>query len=177
MTAAQQAVQVVLDQYVRDGRELGLQAAAWLNGEQVVDAWAGVADRASGRPMDGETLVTVFSVTKGIASLAMHLLAERGQITYDTAMAEYVPEFGVLPMPATARRFAARSPTGGVMPRSMVRLKAMVALCTAMGEQGLPGEAPREAASGRACLAGRLLAALAALPERGLRPVAVAGAR
>ena len=95
MATAQQAVQSVLDQYVHDGRELGLQAVAWFNGEQVVDAWAGLADRASGRAMDGESLTTVFSVTKGIASIAVHLLTERGQITYDTAMAEYVPEFGV----------------------------------------------------------------------------------
>lgn len=92
--AAQTAVQTVLDEYVLAGGELGLQAAAYFNGEQVVDAWAGVADPATGRLYDGETLTTVFSVTKGVAVTAVHLLAERGQIRYDEVVARYWPEFG-----------------------------------------------------------------------------------
>lgn len=92
---AQRAVQTVLDEYVAQGGETGLQVAAYHDGVQVVDAWAGVADPPTGRPYDGETVTTVFSVTKGIASTAVHLLAERGQIRYDEPMANYWPEFGV----------------------------------------------------------------------------------
>lgn len=94
-TEAQRAVQAVLDEYVADRGETGLQVAAYHRGQQVVDAWAGVADPESGRRYDGNTLTTVFSVTKGIASTAVHLLAERGQIMYDEVMANYWPEFGV----------------------------------------------------------------------------------
>ena len=92
---AQAAVQAVLDAYVSQGGEVGLQVAAYQHGEQVVDAWAGVADEETGRLFDGETLTTVFSVTKGVASTAVHLFAERGQIMYDEAVANYWPEFGV----------------------------------------------------------------------------------
>lgn len=95
MVTAQEAVQAVLDEQVAVGREGGLQASVWFDGEQVVDAWAGMADRETGKPFDGRTLTTVFSVTKGIASIAVHLLAERGQIDYDQPYAMYVPEFGV----------------------------------------------------------------------------------
>ncbi len=95
VSEAQNAVQAVLDEYVSTGGEMGLQAAAYLDGRQVVDAWAGVADLETGRPYDGDTLTTVFSVTKGVASTAVHLLAERGQIRYDEVVANYWPEFGV----------------------------------------------------------------------------------
>lgn len=94
-TAAQAAVQAVLDDFVARGEEQGLQVAAYHNGELVVDAWAGIADPARGRPYDGDTLVTIFSCTKGVASTAVHLLAERGEIDYKKPVAKYWPEFGV----------------------------------------------------------------------------------
>lgn len=93
--SAQAAVQTVLDDYVATGGETGLQAAAYFNGRQVVDAWAGLADPVTGRAYDGDTLTTVFSVTKGVAATAVHLLAERGLISYDAPVASYWPAFGV----------------------------------------------------------------------------------
>jgi CubicO group peptidase (beta-lactamase class C family) len=92
-TTATAAVQALLDELVSDGQELGLQAVAYLNGELVIDAAAGVADRATGRPVDGDTLFTVFSTTKGITATCIHLLAERGKLDYDDPIARYWPEF------------------------------------------------------------------------------------
>jgi CubicO group peptidase (beta-lactamase class C family) len=82
----------LLADLVASGAELGLQLAAYRDGELVVDTWAGVADRASGRPVDGQTLFTVFSTSKGIAATCVHLLAERGQLDYDAPIARYWPE-------------------------------------------------------------------------------------
>jgi CubicO group peptidase (beta-lactamase class C family) len=84
----------VLDDLVASGAELGLQLAVYKDGELVVDTWAGVADRATKRPVDGETLFTVFSTSKGIAATCVHMLAERGQLEYDAPIARYWPEFG-----------------------------------------------------------------------------------
>jgi CubicO group peptidase (beta-lactamase class C family) len=92
-TTATAAVQSLLDELVADGTELGLQAVAYVNGEPVIDAVAGITDRESGRPVDGDTLFTVFSVTKGITATCIHLLAERGQLDYDDSLARYWPEF------------------------------------------------------------------------------------
>ncbi len=92
-TAATATVQALLDELVADGTELGLQAVAYRNGELVIDAVAGVADRQSGQPVDGDTLFTVFSVSKGITATCIHLLAERGQLDYDDRIARYWPEF------------------------------------------------------------------------------------
>jgi CubicO group peptidase (beta-lactamase class C family) len=60
----------LLDQLVASGEEVGLQVAAYLDGELMVDAWAGLADEATGRPVDGQTLFTTMSTTKGFTSPA-----------------------------------------------------------------------------------------------------------
>lgn len=89
------AVQAALDELVAEGHELGLQAAAYLNGAPIVNAWAGVADRTTGRPIDGDTLFSVFSTTKGITATCIHLLAQWGWLEYDAPVADYWPQFGV----------------------------------------------------------------------------------
>jgi CubicO group peptidase (beta-lactamase class C family) len=87
------ALQTVLDGLVAEGHELGLQVAAYLDGQLVVDAWAGVADAATRRLVEGETLFTGFSISKGITSTCVHLLADRGLVDYDAPIARYWPEF------------------------------------------------------------------------------------
>jgi CubicO group peptidase (beta-lactamase class C family) len=88
-------VQQALDYATREGGEIGVQVAAYLNGELLIDAWSGVADPATGRPVDGDTLFNVYSVTKAVAATALHILADRGQIDYDAPVAHYWPEYGM----------------------------------------------------------------------------------
>nr|WP_198151219.1 serine hydrolase domain-containing protein [Kibdelosporangium sp. MJ126-NF4]CEL13144.1 Esterase A [Kibdelosporangium sp. MJ126-NF4]CTQ98832.1 Esterase A [Kibdelosporangium sp. MJ126-NF4] len=87
-------IQALLDSLVESGSELGIQVAAYHEGELVVDAWAGTADRASGDAVDGRTLFPVFSVSKGIVATAVHVLVDRGVLAYRTRLAEVWPEFG-----------------------------------------------------------------------------------
>jgi CubicO group peptidase (beta-lactamase class C family) len=89
----QDTIQTLLNTLVAEGKERGTQVAAYIDGEQVIDAWAGVADVRTGRPVDGDTLFPVFSTTKGIFSTVIHILAERGKLDYDTPIATYWPEF------------------------------------------------------------------------------------
>src|SRR4051794_699353 len=86
-------VQTIIDDLVASGQEVGLQVAAYLDGRLVVDAWAGVADETTGRIVDGDTLFTCFSTTKGFAATCIHILAEQGKIEYDAPVARYWPEF------------------------------------------------------------------------------------
>lgn len=95
MADAQARVQALLDELTTSGAETGLQVAAYLDGKLVVDAWSGIADRASGRRVDADTMFTVFSVTKGIAATAFHIVAEKHGIDYDAPVSRYWPEFGV----------------------------------------------------------------------------------
>jgi CubicO group peptidase (beta-lactamase class C family) len=93
MANAQAAVQALLDELVGTGAERGLQVAAYLDGRMVVDAWAGVADPATGRAVDGDTLFTFFSCGKGVTATVVHLLAERGLLDYDDPIAKHWPAF------------------------------------------------------------------------------------
>jgi CubicO group peptidase (beta-lactamase class C family) len=68
MTDPNTNVRNLLESLVQDGGEIGVQVAAYLDGDLVIDAWAGLADEASQRPVDGETLLTAFSISKGMTA-------------------------------------------------------------------------------------------------------------
>jgi CubicO group peptidase (beta-lactamase class C family) len=127
MTDVQKRVQGLLDELITTGAEQGLQVAIYLDGELVVDAWAGVADPDTGRRVDGESLFPVFSVTKGITATMIHLLAERGLLDYDTPISHYWPEFGAYGKAAITLRQALLHRAGvpqmpeGVGPASLTR--------------------------------------------------------
>src|SRR5215213_9615224 len=89
--AASAAVTKVLQELVEEGPEIGLQVAAYLDGRLVVDSWAGVADEASGRPVDGDSLFMLSSTTKGVTATCMAVLADRGKLDYDRTVASYWP--------------------------------------------------------------------------------------
>jgi CubicO group peptidase (beta-lactamase class C family) len=93
MDDLQRQVQEAIDRLVESGTERGVQVAVYRDGRQVVDAVAGVADPASGRPVDPGTVFYNFSVVKGATATIAHLLAERGLFGYDTPVAELWPEF------------------------------------------------------------------------------------
>jgi CubicO group peptidase (beta-lactamase class C family) len=87
-------VQSAVEQAIGRG-EIGVQVAAYLDGKLVIDVWGGIADKESGRVVDGDTLFPVFSATKGVASTALHMQVERGFLSYDDPIVKYWPEFGV----------------------------------------------------------------------------------
>ncbi len=58
-----------------------------------MDVWAGFADLGRSRPWKRDTVAISFSTTKGLASTAVHRLADRGLIDYDATVASYWPEF------------------------------------------------------------------------------------
>ena len=74
--------------------EIGVQAAAYVNGELIADVSGGMADKSAGRKVDGDTLFPVFSVTKAVTATALHIQAERGLIDYEQPISRYWPEFG-----------------------------------------------------------------------------------
>ncbi len=94
MNDIQQQVQEAIEQLVESGAERGLQVAVYRHSDLVVDAVAGVADPATGRPVTSDTPFFSYSIGKGVASTVVHVLAERGVLGYDTRIVELWPEFG-----------------------------------------------------------------------------------
>src|SRR5215470_8677464 len=74
-------------------REIGAAVAVVKDGALVVDLWGGHADAARTRPWQRDTLVHVFSTTKGMTALCAHMLADRGLLDLDAPVARYWPEF------------------------------------------------------------------------------------
>lgn len=93
VAAGFEPVRAAFVQNVKRGGEIGAGLCITHRGETVVDLWAGVADRATGRPWGPDTLNVVFSVTKGMAATALLMLADRGLLDYDRPVAHYWPEF------------------------------------------------------------------------------------
>jgi len=75
------------------GREVGAAFAVYRDGRKVVDLWGGHRNGITQEPWLQDTIVNVFSTTKGVASLAVAVAASRGLISYDAKVADYWPEF------------------------------------------------------------------------------------
>ena len=73
-------VQEAVDAAISKRGEIGLQVVAYVDGKQVVDVWGGLADITTGRQVDADTLFPVFSVTKAVTAVALHIQAERGVV-------------------------------------------------------------------------------------------------
>lgn len=75
------------------GEETGASLCVYYRGELVVDLWGGWADVAQQKPWQADSLIVVFSVTKGLAAMALNLAAERGAFDWDAPVARYWPGF------------------------------------------------------------------------------------
>jgi CubicO group peptidase (beta-lactamase class C family) len=73
--------------------ELGGAVSAYRNGEPVVDVWGGVRDKRSGEPWERDTMVVVYSATKGLAAMTLALAHSRGWLDYEARVSTYWPEF------------------------------------------------------------------------------------
>lgn len=89
-TKLQPALQEAIDR-----GETGISVAVYHKGKLIIDSFAGVANPDTQQPVDSRTLFAVFSVTKGVTALAVHIQAERGLLELDAPISKYWPEFGV----------------------------------------------------------------------------------
>jgi CubicO group peptidase (beta-lactamase class C family) len=75
-----------LNAYLLSDPRYSAQVAAYSDGELVVDL-------VGGPHLDRQSITGVFSVTKGVASLVVALLVERGELDLDELVTKYWPEF------------------------------------------------------------------------------------
>jgi CubicO group peptidase (beta-lactamase class C family) len=73
--------------------DVGAACAVYRDGRLVVDLWGGYRDGVTRAPWQADTVVVVFSTTKGVASLALAVAHSRGLLDYDERVAAYWPEF------------------------------------------------------------------------------------
>jgi CubicO group peptidase (beta-lactamase class C family) len=80
------------DNFARRG-ELGGACCAYQHGEKVVDLWGGVRNKQTGEPWEQDTMVIVYSATKGLAAMTFAIAHSRGWLDYDERVCAYWPEF------------------------------------------------------------------------------------
>jgi len=73
--------------------ELGAACCIYHRGEKVVDLWGGIRNEATGEPWEEDTMVLVWSTTKGLSALAMAHAHSQGLFDYDDPVSKYWPEF------------------------------------------------------------------------------------
>ncbi len=86
-------VRGVFEQNFESGGELGAAVAVTLNGEPVIDLWGGYVDKERTREWERDTIVNVYSTTKGMTAICAHQLVDRGLLDLDAPVARYWPEF------------------------------------------------------------------------------------
>ncbi|TXH25755.1 MAG: class A beta-lactamase-related serine hydrolase [Mycobacterium sp.] len=75
------------------GSEVGAALCVYRDGRKVVDMWGGYRDGITKAPWQADTMVNMFSSTKGVAALAVAHAASKGLFDYDERVAAYWPEF------------------------------------------------------------------------------------
>ncbi|MFE9817428.1 serine hydrolase domain-containing protein [Streptomyces sp. NPDC005773] len=87
------AVRSAFEANFRERDELGAAVTVLVDGQPVADLWGGWADGARTRPWEQDTLVNVWSTSKGPVALCAHILVDRGLLDLDAPVAAYWPEF------------------------------------------------------------------------------------
>jgi CubicO group peptidase (beta-lactamase class C family) len=73
--------------------ELGGACCVYHRGEKVVDLWGGVRNKSTGEPWEENTMVIVYSATKGLAAMTLALAHSRGWLDHEERVCRYWPEF------------------------------------------------------------------------------------
>lgn len=88
--------ETVRNEFVHNFRsrgELGAAICIYYRGKKVVDLWGGYKDRQNQRPWEEDTMVPIFSSSKGISAFAILMQESRGKIDTNEKVSKYWPEF------------------------------------------------------------------------------------
>lgn len=88
-----EAVRRAFETNVAEHGELGAAVTVVVGGEVVVDIWGGWADSARSSAWQADTLVNAYSVGKGVVSVLLLQLVDRGAIGLDDPVAAAWPDF------------------------------------------------------------------------------------
>lgn len=87
-------VKEVFTEIMQSDIEAGAGVAVTIDGQTVVDIWGGYIDSRHTSPWQKDTLVNVFSTTKGITALCALRLVEADLLNLDKPVEHYWPGFG-----------------------------------------------------------------------------------
>ena len=74
--------------------ELGAAVSVWQNGKPLIDLYGGFCDAGREKPWTADTIVLVWSATKGIGSACVLHALQQQKIELNRPVAKFWPEFG-----------------------------------------------------------------------------------
>jgi CubicO group peptidase (beta-lactamase class C family) len=133
-----QAVRDTFARNLRDQDEIGAAVTVIVDGEPVVDLWGGHADLDRAQPWTRNTLVNVYSCTKGMTALCAHRLVSEGRLDLDAPVSRYWPEFAAAGKAALPVRWLLGHRAGLAAVRNMLPNEALYdwnAMCSALAAE------------------------------------------
>lgn len=88
-----ETVREVFEENFEYRNELGAACCIYYKGKKVVDLWGGIRNETTSEPWEENTMVLVWSTTKGLSALAMALAHSQGLYDFDVPVSRYWPEF------------------------------------------------------------------------------------
>ena len=76
----------IFEESINSGFELGGAICIEVKGKKVLDLWGGHLDHERTEPWQENTIVNVFSTTKGIAAICLLQLIEKGLLDLDLSL-------------------------------------------------------------------------------------------
>jgi CubicO group peptidase (beta-lactamase class C family) len=87
------SINETLSGFVENGKIAGVSALVFEDGKEVYFGAFGKADREADLPMQRNTIVQIYSMTKPITGVALMTLYEEGKFNLDDPLEKYLPEF------------------------------------------------------------------------------------
>src|SRR5688572_1439521 len=91
--AVKSRIDSMMKSFIDSGKTMGLSALIFEKGKEVYYNALGYADKEANIPMDRNTVVRIFSMTKPIVGVALMTLYEKGAFQLDDPLSKYAPEF------------------------------------------------------------------------------------
>jgi CubicO group peptidase (beta-lactamase class C family) len=91
--AAKARIDNMMKLYIDSGKTMGLSALIFEKGKEVYYNNVGYADKEANIPMNRNTIVRIYSMTKPIVGVALMTLYEKGKFKLDDPLSKYAPEF------------------------------------------------------------------------------------
>ena len=88
-----EALKSAFENNFKEHGDIGASLCIYQHGKKRVDLWGGHADITKSKPWEKDTLVNVWSTTKGMMALCVARLADQGKLDMERAVADYWPEF------------------------------------------------------------------------------------
>ena len=85
-------IDATLKSFIDSDKTVGLSALIFEKGKEVYYNAFGYADREAKSPMDRNTIVRIYSMTKPVTGVALMTLYEKGKFKLDDPLSKYFPE-------------------------------------------------------------------------------------